>query len=280
MNAIMSIGKNIAKHRKALGLTQEELGVKLGVTNQAVSKWESEVSMPDVMLLPEIAAALDISLETIYGITKEPEKYSVSADDFPSFCHNKLIELFYYNTKMRFTCVGSSDKEQLDFLNKKLMEGCRIGCISNTQGAIVTTEDFSFIDCSYKATESENIIKSQGTDDYTLLYLTDKNLRKVFYYQYKIAFAKTKIDNTEFAFEEIMNGCNLTEDETSAALRLLVDIQINEVYTDRITKTKKYSFRISKALYAHAIYKLVGLLSEDDCWAVVRDTSMISDYAF
>ena len=57
----MSIGKNIAKHRKALGLTQEELGVRLGVTNQAVSKWESEVSMPDVMLLPAIASALGIS---------------------------------------------------------------------------------------------------------------------------------------------------------------------------------------------------------------------------
>ncbi len=40
----MSIGKNIAKYRKMLDLTQEELGVKLGVTNQAVSKWESEIS--------------------------------------------------------------------------------------------------------------------------------------------------------------------------------------------------------------------------------------------
>ena len=37
----MSIGKNIAKFRKQLNLTQEELGEKLGVTNQAVSKWES-----------------------------------------------------------------------------------------------------------------------------------------------------------------------------------------------------------------------------------------------
>ena len=93
----MSIGKNIAKYRKAKGLTQEELGAKLGVTNQAVSKWESEVSMPDVMLLPEIANALNITLDNLYGIAKEPEKISCSADDFPAFCHQKLIELFYYN---------------------------------------------------------------------------------------------------------------------------------------------------------------------------------------
>ena len=275
----MSIGKNIAKYRKLLGLTQEELGVKLGVTNQAVSKWESEVSMPDVMLLPEIATVLGISLDDIYGIAKEPKKVSVSADDFPSFCHQKLIELFYYNTKMRFTHIGSSDKEQLEFQIKKLMEGCRIGCLSNTQGAIVTTEDFSFIDSTYKVANSENVIKGR-TDDYTLMYLTDKNFRKVFYYQYKTAFEKSKVNNTEFTFEEIMNGCNLTEDETAAALRLLKDTRINEVYTDTATKTKKYVFLISNALYAHAIYKLAELLSEDACWAVVRDTSMISDYAF
>lgn len=35
----MSIGKNIAKYRKAKGLTQEELGAMIGITNQAVSKW-------------------------------------------------------------------------------------------------------------------------------------------------------------------------------------------------------------------------------------------------
>lgn len=275
----MSIGKNIAKYRKAKGLTQEELGAMIGITNQSVSKWESEVSMPDILLLPKIANALNITLDDLYGIAKEPEKVSVSADDFPAFCHQKLIELFYYNTTMRFTNIGLSDKEQLDFQIKKLMAGCRVGCLSNTQGAIVTTEDFSFIDSTYKAQESEKVIKSQA-DDYTLMYLTDKNFRKVFYYQYKVAFEKSKENNTEFTFDEIMNGCNLTEDETAAALRLLKDTQINAVYTDTKTKTKKYVFLISNALYAHAIYKLAELLSEDACWAVVRDTSMISDYAF
>ena len=54
----MSIGENIARYRKAKNLTQEQLGELLGVTNQAVSKWESGVSMPDVMLLPKISNAL------------------------------------------------------------------------------------------------------------------------------------------------------------------------------------------------------------------------------
>lgn len=63
----MSIGKNIATFRKAKGMTQAELGEMLNVTNQAVSKWEAEASMPDVMLLPEIAKALDVSLDELYN---------------------------------------------------------------------------------------------------------------------------------------------------------------------------------------------------------------------
>ena len=274
----MSIGKNIAKYRKAKGFTQEELGTKLGVTNQAVSKWESEVSMPDIMLLPEIATVLNITLDDLYGIAKEPESISVSADDFPSFCQQKLIELFYYNTKFRFANLGSSNNEQLEFLIKKLMDGCRIGCISNTQGAIVTTEGFSFIDNTYKAANSENIIKSTASN--ILGCFSVESFQKVFSYQYKVAFEKSKFNNTEFTFDEIMNECNLSKEEAQTALYLLKATNINEIYIDKKAGTEKYVFLISNALYAHAIYKLAELLSEDACWAVVRDTSMISDYAF
>ncbi|MBQ7780265.1 MAG: helix-turn-helix transcriptional regulator [Clostridia bacterium] len=113
----MSIGKNIAKYRKLQKLTQAELGAKLGVTNQAVSKWESEVSMPDVMLIPKIANALDVSLESLYGISKEPEKASISADDFPSYCHQKLEHnpLVIVNEYHFGLSLDDVDKQILDY---------------------------------------------------------------------------------------------------------------------------------------------------------------------
>ncbi len=76
----MSIGKNIAVYRKNKGLTQGELGEMLGVTNQAVSKWESEVSMPDVMLLPEIAKVLDVTVDELYTL-KENKPATLEGDD-------------------------------------------------------------------------------------------------------------------------------------------------------------------------------------------------------
>lgn len=67
----MSIGKNIARFRRKKGFTQSELGEMLGVSNQAVSKWESDMTMPDIMLLPEIAKALGVTLTDLYDIPDE-----------------------------------------------------------------------------------------------------------------------------------------------------------------------------------------------------------------
>lgn len=54
-------GVFLAEERKAKGLTQKELGEKLGVTDKAVSKWERGVCLPDVAKFDDIAAALDLT---------------------------------------------------------------------------------------------------------------------------------------------------------------------------------------------------------------------------
>lgn len=60
--------ENIATQRKKLGLTQNRLARMLGVSAQAVSKWERGISCPDISLLDEIANALQISLSELLGI--------------------------------------------------------------------------------------------------------------------------------------------------------------------------------------------------------------------
>ena len=69
----MTLSENIAKYRKQMGYTQDKLGKLLGVTNQAVSKWELGISMPDVMLLPKIADVLGTTLNGLYGIEDKSE---------------------------------------------------------------------------------------------------------------------------------------------------------------------------------------------------------------
>ncbi|MBQ9143085.1 MAG: helix-turn-helix domain-containing protein [Lachnospiraceae bacterium] len=63
----MHLGKQIAHYRKSKNITQEALAKLLGISNQAVSKWETEQSCPDVELLPRIADIFDITLDELFG---------------------------------------------------------------------------------------------------------------------------------------------------------------------------------------------------------------------
>ena len=66
MNEI-NINEQIAYYRKQRGLTQEDVARALGVTNQAVSKWESAQCCPDITLLPELADLFEVSVDKLLG---------------------------------------------------------------------------------------------------------------------------------------------------------------------------------------------------------------------
>lgn len=60
------IGEQITRYRKALNMTQEELGKAVGVSTQAVSRWENG-GAPDVALLPAIADKLGVTIDALFG---------------------------------------------------------------------------------------------------------------------------------------------------------------------------------------------------------------------
>lgn len=60
---MIRIGECILNYRKQHGLTQSELGELLGVSAQAVSKWERELCYPDIFLLPDIAKLIGVSID-------------------------------------------------------------------------------------------------------------------------------------------------------------------------------------------------------------------------
>lgn len=67
-----SIGNRISEFRKAKGLTQEALANLMGVSSQAVSKWETDASCPDISALPQLCRILGITAdELLTGKTNE-----------------------------------------------------------------------------------------------------------------------------------------------------------------------------------------------------------------
>ena len=69
-----TLGKRISACRKRLGLTQDALADQLGVTAQAVSKWENDQSCPDISILPKLAAIFDTTTDYLLGLQPRQEQ--------------------------------------------------------------------------------------------------------------------------------------------------------------------------------------------------------------
>ena len=98
MNQV-KIGKFIASKRKEQGLTQLQLAEKLGITDRAVSKWETGKSLPDASLMPELCKLLKITINDL-------------------LC-GEVVSVENYNEKAEKALLEMVKKEELQ--NKKLM---------------------------------------------------------------------------------------------------------------------------------------------------------------
>ena len=85
-----TLGERIAEKRKARGLKQDELAERLGVSAQAVSKWENDISCPDIMTLPQLAEILGCSIDELLT-GKEEAREAVLVPDGERKDFDKLV---------------------------------------------------------------------------------------------------------------------------------------------------------------------------------------------
>ena len=142
----MTIGKNIAELRKSNGMTQEQLAETLGVSSQSVSKWENEVTMPDIMLLPVIAGCFDITVDELYGGRKSKEKRkAIDYDDIPEMIYDTIIEL----TQRGWvdTVEGKDLETEKERMKSYLAEDRQVktATFSNKRGAVIATSEIGLL---------------------------------------------------------------------------------------------------------------------------------------
>lgn len=69
-----TLGMMISSLRKEKGMTQLELAEKMGVTDKAVSKWERDLSFPDIKSIPKLAETFDISVDDLMQVKTESKE--------------------------------------------------------------------------------------------------------------------------------------------------------------------------------------------------------------
>lgn len=113
MNNNLSLGNRIAYYRKLNAMTQEELSYKLNVSPQAVSKWEQQLSSPDIMLLPVIAEVFHISVDELFGRKINTEPVFSLVDNVPWEDDCKIRFAVFQGKKL----FNQSETELSDGLN-------------------------------------------------------------------------------------------------------------------------------------------------------------------
>ena len=119
-----SIGETISSLRKKKGMTQNELAEKMNVTDKAVSKWERDLSCPDINTISKLADILDVSVEELLKAKKKENSNTAKMKD--------LINLIFKAVAlaMGIAVVVLNILNQIDIKSSIIMLGIGITCIA------------------------------------------------------------------------------------------------------------------------------------------------------
>lgn len=92
-----TLGSRIGECRKKKGITQDQLAEHIGVSSQAVSKWENDLSCPDITLLPQLADYFNITIDELLRGEKSQVVQVVSEEERKDF--NKKLLKVYVNSE-------------------------------------------------------------------------------------------------------------------------------------------------------------------------------------
>lgn len=120
--AAKTMGEIISRLRKEKEMTQAELAAKLNITDKAVSKWERDLSCPDISTIPKLAEILGISVEELLNV-KSRESMGTRVDEIVGLVL-KVIPL-----ALGVAVVALGIMEQLDPYYACILLGMGMACL-------------------------------------------------------------------------------------------------------------------------------------------------------
>ncbi|MBO5227496.1 MAG: FHIPEP family type III secretion protein [Lachnospiraceae bacterium] len=210
MNEIRNFGQRISEYRKNKNITQEEMAIRLGVTPQALLKWERGQSLPDVALLADICQALDVSSDYLLGVQNQrfTENSDESAQNEILNNLNKSLEPLELalGTKLVSIFIDNSFVGKMIDMRKNLS---REGILM----PLVRIQDYvQFDEMEFMVLASHNVLYAEKLDE-----ITDDTLdhiMQMFYETVKKRYAdiitpdimKSLVDNMRRKYPAIIDG--------------------------------------------------------------------------
>ena len=188
----LQIGTILRNLRRERGLTQEEVAAHLGVSFQAVSKWERGEGLPDITILPALARYFEISLDDLFGMNRGP-----MAERF-----REINRTWEENNRAGFHVknVALMESALREYPNNELL----LVQLSTSLEKLEGTE----------AEKQENLRRSIAVQEQILIYGKDPEVVNAT--RFNICFAYRKVGETQKAIEQAKKLPNLYKTRENA----------------------------------------------------------------
>jgi len=218
--AVESFGKRICRLRKQANMTQRELANLLGISEPAVCKWETDSSMPDIMLLTPLARALHTDVNTMlsYEETVSPEQVKEFGDiaeeigrtegtdaamqywreRLREYPNSELLTMACAKRLMKQQVQGTATGEQLQILEELLLKLCK----SEEVELKLEAQRYlaSFYITSQRFEDAENVLATISDVDFNARHL------KALLLYVKKDYEAARKDCEQFLFECVQNA--------------------------------------------------------------------------
>ena len=258
---VLNIAETLRSLRRDMGVTQEELANAIGVTAQAVSKWERGEGYPDITLLPDIAAYFRVTLDTLCGIDEQKKQRKI---------HDILYETEHadYTEGVNIAREGLAEfphSVQLKANLARALMGCTAGW---TPPREVLKEVIGLYEDILHHSPDPNPLSSYDISLLCQAYVSIGAIKKA----KQMAMQMQGKYETQRLWCTILQGDELISHIQNSIIQTLPDIHF---MVKHLAKTDGYTARDKIALY-HKMIGVYALFDEDADWPL----GMVFSYQF
>ena len=233
-----TIGEKIAKLRKERNVTQEELAGIIGVSAQSISKWENNVTLPDILLLPLLAEIFGITIDELFSIEHQPQKNTFPYEETPAAIYDEILNMMWQNENTDYALTA-----------RKRFAECpdqSSGFVSTDAGGVYANRDLAlaFLPNRKKAA---SLLDSKGAAE-VLSVLADQTVREVLKYQ-------VEDPGRSFTSASVGAKIKIPEEKVTEALEKLVNNNFSTAHNVDIGSEE--TLRIYQMYGAHKMILLV-----------------------
>ena len=210
-----SIGEKIAELRKGKKMTQEELAGVIGVSSQSVSKWENNVTMPDILLLPIIAGIFEVTIDELFSIERKTKAKSTPIENTPLAVYDTILDTMW---------AWDENLQDSAHLKNTLSNSpeSHSGFVSMKQGGVYADKDLAL---TYIADNiaSATLFRNENAADF-LRFLADPNVREIMNYQLENC-------GVSYTVSSVSAKCGIKEEDAKKALESMVNYSLSRKQT-------------------------------------------------